>query len=411
MTVAVVGAGFAGLSAAYELRRRGCEVVVLEARDRVGGRVHSRTLANGAVVELGAEFILPGNTYVRELSQRLGLGLWDKGVRYGRRQARGGLRVSEPELKHAVAAIAAALAVDPEAGRNSARALLVALPIAAGAREYILARTEVSAAAAAETVPASNLLGVAHIGDDPSPGIAGGNQGLAAELARGLGPRLRRGEPVRRIVTGHEGVRVGTDRGGVTAEAAIVAVPVPALAAIEFEPPLPDAHARALAAIRYGEAAKLFVPLASPPEPSAVMSVPARYWAWTATAEGDRPQPVVSCFAGSAPALARLEVGSGPEVWLRSLAALRPDLDLDESSGVVLSTWSDDPWSGGAYSVSPDEGVTAALARPAGSILFAGEHTAGALSGLMEGALRSGRDAARLLLGMNRFAPGGHQTN
>ena len=65
MRAAVVGAGLAGLAAAAELRRGGAEVVVLEARDRVGGRVWSRRLDNGAVVEMGAEFILPGNTVVR----------------------------------------------------------------------------------------------------------------------------------------------------------------------------------------------------------------------------------------------------------------------------------------------------------------------------------------------------------
>ena len=63
---------------------------MLEARDRVGGRVWSRQLDNGAVVEMGAEFILPGNTAIRELAGRLGLGLWDKGMRYGQREPRGG---------------------------------------------------------------------------------------------------------------------------------------------------------------------------------------------------------------------------------------------------------------------------------------------------------------------------------
>jgi monoamine oxidase len=58
---AVVGAGLAGLTAARELHRAGADVVVLEARDRVGGRVWSQELANGAIVERGAEFLLPGN--------------------------------------------------------------------------------------------------------------------------------------------------------------------------------------------------------------------------------------------------------------------------------------------------------------------------------------------------------------
>src|SRR5207253_2957534 len=58
--VVVVGAGFAGLAAAEARAAGGADVTVLEARDRVGGRVHSQRIDNDAVVELGAEFVLPG---------------------------------------------------------------------------------------------------------------------------------------------------------------------------------------------------------------------------------------------------------------------------------------------------------------------------------------------------------------
>ena len=109
MKALVVGAGLAGLVAADELQRAGADVVVLEARDRVGGRVWSRRLDNGAVVEMGAEFVLPGNTAIRELAERFGLGLWDKGMRYGQREPRG-VDVTPDELAHAVEAVGQALA-------------------------------------------------------------------------------------------------------------------------------------------------------------------------------------------------------------------------------------------------------------------------------------------------------------
>ena len=63
-TVLVVGAGFAGLSAATELHDLGFDVRVLEARERVGGRVWSTTLTNGAIVELGAEWIMADDLVV-----------------------------------------------------------------------------------------------------------------------------------------------------------------------------------------------------------------------------------------------------------------------------------------------------------------------------------------------------------
>ena len=83
MRVVVVGAGLAGLVAADELQRAGAEVVVLEARDRVGGRVWSRRLGNGAVVEMGAEFILPGNTAVASWPSASGSGSGTRGCATG----------------------------------------------------------------------------------------------------------------------------------------------------------------------------------------------------------------------------------------------------------------------------------------------------------------------------------------
>ena len=71
MRVVVAGAGFAGLLAAYRVAQAGHEVVVLEARDRVGGRVWSQELVPGnprTVVERGAEFVLDGYDLMRALS-------------------------------------------------------------------------------------------------------------------------------------------------------------------------------------------------------------------------------------------------------------------------------------------------------------------------------------------------------
>ena len=116
--------------------------------------------------------------------------------------------------------------------------------------------------------------------------------------------------------------------------------------------------------------------------------------------------PFVSCFAGSPAALERLGVAAGPERWLDSLARLRPDLDLD-LEGAVLSTWVDDPWVRGAYSTSPPVALGQVPEQPVGPLAFAGEHLGGGFAALMEGAIRSGRQAARALLGHRRPAAGG----
>jgi monoamine oxidase len=396
----VVGAGLAGLNAAATLVESGEDVRVLEARKRIGGRVYSRTLPNGAVIEMGAEFILPANTYIRERADQLGLELWDKGVRYGRREARGGAEVRDGDLHAALASIEGALAADLAAGRRSAAELVGELAVSPGAREYILARAEISAASSADAVPAADLLGVAHVDDLPSPGIAGGNQTLARALATRIGAdRIVLGAPVERITIGEGGVRVaggGVELGG---SGAIVAVPASVLSEIELDPPLEDSRAGAFAAVRYGEAAKLFAPLESAVEPRAVMSMPERYWCWTGNGADGRLQPAVSAFAGSRGALERLGVAEGPERWLASLRALRPELEIDDGDA-LLSTWSDDRWVRAAYSISPGAELTERMLAPHERLAFCGEHTAGEFSGLMEGALRSGRDAAlRLLAG------------
>ena len=82
------------------------------------------------------------------------------------------------------------------------------------------------------------------------------------------------------------------------------------------------------------------------------------------------------------------------------LAALRPELRLDVENA-LLTTWADDPWARGAYSadsVAALPGDADLLARPVGSVHVAGEWTAGAWSGLMEGGLRSGLRAAEEIL-------------
>jgi monoamine oxidase len=84
------------------------------------------------------------------------------------------------------------------------------------------------------------------------------------------------------------------------------------------------------------------------------------------------------------------------ERWLASLERLRPDLELDPG-GALLSTWSDDPWAGAAYSTSPPPELAGASERPVGPLAFAGEHLGGPFAALMEGAIRSGRAAARAL--------------
>ena len=383
--VVVVGAGFAGLAAADALLGRGFEVAVFEARNRVGGRVLSRELDNGAVVEFGAEFVLPGYDVLRETAARLGLSLFEKGTLYGDREPRDGPPVTREEL------VAAHEALRDPGGGSVADALRRHVP-SAGARAAVAARLAVSSGYELEDQSASALgESAAGFGDFPSHGVVGGNDRLALGLAQSLGTAVRTSTPVCRVAWSEDGVVVRAGVAEVAADACVIATPAPHALELEWDPPLPAWKREALAGVRYGQAAKLFLPLLSAAPPSQTLSVPLRFWTWT-----QHGMPVASSFAGSPSALDVLEVDRGPEKWQKAVRALRPDLEY-ASASPLLSTWHDDPWARGAYSArtltSPLDDEALAR-RPVGAVTFAGEHTAGHWHGLMEGALRSGLRAA-----------------
>ena len=106
-------------------------------------------------------------------------------------------------------------------------------------------------------------------------------------------------------------------------------------------------------------------------------------------------QRVVNAFAGSAPALERLDVAHGPGTWARLLRDLRPDLELLDD-GIVLSTWDDDPWIAAAYSCAAPPPAAWA---PSGPFHACGEHTHDSSRALMDGALASGIRAAQEIIG------------
>jgi len=109
---------------------------------------------------------------------------------------------------------------------------------------------------------------------------------------------------------------------------------------------------------------------------------------------------VLNCFAGSAAATAGLTVDSGPQRWVDLVRDMRSDVTV-AAAEPVLTHWAADPYARGAYSAPAPTWSGAsdsALAAPVGRVFFAGEHTAGEMSGLMEGALRSGERAAEQVL-------------
>jgi monoamine oxidase len=396
-SVGVIGAGFAGLAAADALREAGAEATVFEARDRVGGRVWSVPFGDGAVIERGAEFILPGYEVMNELASRFGIPLVLKGTPYGRRVPVGAEAVSQADLEDAFGRIAAAGGAD----RASAAEVIGGLGLDSRLESLIRTRVAISNGHPAEDLDASVLdEGASTFGDFDNHTLEGGNMRLAKALAAELGPAVHLSEPVRRVRWSDQGAGIATDRGEIHVDAVVVAIPTAPLAEIEFDPPLDGPTADALRAVTYGQNSKLFLRMRSPAPPSAVMSVAGHFWTYTQWGATGEPAPFLTGYTGTRSAIEALGGSDDREErWVTAVLELRHDLDLDPESALI-SSWHDDPWVRGSYSArtlsSPMRDDD--LAKPIGSLHFAGEHTAGEWHGLMEGALRSGRRAADQIL-------------
>jgi monoamine oxidase len=269
--VIVVGAGLAGLVAARTLVRAGRSVIVLEARDRVGGRIDLET--DGRAAGAGAQTIGPDHDRVRALAADLGVTTYPVPQRGTPLLALGQTRrrmhgVVPPVWPATTVRLVRALRRLEETSRT--------IPIgrpweAAHARELDSvtfaqwidrhlttddARAIVTAGfrlVFADEPERVSLLHVAHhvgvagsvrhlvAGTAGSPGsrFVGGPGLLTLRLADGLGSRIRLGQPVRRVVRNAERVTVMTDAGALSAGRAVVAVPPVLAAVIDHRPPLP----------------------------------------------------------------------------------------------------------------------------------------------------------------------------
>jgi monoamine oxidase len=399
--VVVIGAGMAGLAAAGRLRQAGLAPLVLEARDRIGGRVwtdHTR-----APVELGAEFIHGEHAATWQVARPAGLLVepWNG----ARLFAQGGALLP---AGHALPARVVELYEQVESYAGPEMSVEELLGRSAHGDPAAYVRRWIANVEGADL----RLLSAPALARERAQSSAGwhnfrfvhGYSQLPAALASGL--ELRLGVAVTGVEWDEQGVALTlTGDELVRARRVVITVPLSLLreGRPSFTPILPPPKRAALEAIAMGHVTKLalwFERAFWPPFGYCSTDGAVTTW-WPAGAE---PSPALMGYTGGVAALALAERGEREaiEQGLAEAAALfGPQARALFQAGRLVD-WSRDPWSRGAYSYTPvgAGNARALLAAPlAGTLFFAGEATLtnGHLA-TVHGALESGWRAAQEVL-------------
>jgi polyamine oxidase len=426
--VVVIGAGIAGLTVANALTQGGVECVVVEARDRIGGRLHTVDLA-GTTVDLGGSWIhTPIGNPMRAFADQVGvrcrganplaeLAGFDcgEGRRLTAAEVEANISLQLEDFPEAAGRLLAELGPDASAA-DGIEAFVAGAGLAPDparrARQALHALVEAESADLAERQSLRWMwneieYGGHYFGDVPVEDYRRLVEAMAADVD------LRLGVEVAEIAHSASGVRVrGIDGTSVEGSHAVVTVPLGVLKRGEprFRPALPPGRLAVIGRLGFGRyekvalrfdepfwrAAGLPHAMIFPRDPNA-----AAVWAIGQDAFGAGPVLVFQIFHRAA----RQLLGAAPDAaaqWVLDLLAEAIGGPCPAPVAVAVTSWADDRYSGGAYTHVPPGASPAdadVLGEPVGGrLLFAGEHTQSRRLAYADGAMTSGiREAKRLL--------------
>jgi monoamine oxidase len=443
--VVVVGAGISGLAAARRVHRAGHSVVVLEARDRVGGRLLNAPIAGGHVTEVGGEYVGPTQDRIKALAKAVGVGrfkVYNQGSNVLVVDGQRSLYDADPGIPgdpDVLKGFGELLAIDALARQVGVKAPWRAKRAAELDRQtladWIDANVSTPKGRAVANVAAEAIWGaeprelsllyaamyVAAAGDAKTPGsmlklittgggaqeerFVGGSQEVAIRVAAKLGSAVRLEHPVRRIARRGHRVRVVSRGLTIDARQVIVAVP-PALAArIDYTPRLPASKRRILAAMVPGRLIKAEAIYDRPFWRDAGLSGQSAMDVGPANTTFDNSPPdgsvgVLFGFVGgdSARAFEAMAPADRRAAVLENLAMVVGD-QARTPADYFEQDWSGERWTRGCPVGHVAPGVLhrhgAQLRARHGHVHFAGTETADYWIGYMDGGVRAGERAAR----------------
>ena len=415
----IIGAGLSGLAAGSMLKRAGWNVTILEARNRIGGRVLSFSFpeAPNLVCELGAEWVGASHERMQALCHTFGLKLQPHTF------AAGLLRdsaVSRPGEWHFSPKAEEAYEAFKQEFKNYSKQDKIRLDSydwwtwlykLGYSEEDLRLRDLVDSTDFGESIRHISAFAAAGEFFESSAEnemdfkIEGGNSRLVKSLAADIGAdAIHLSSPVRAVRQKDGKVTVTTDGGSFTADACICTAAASVLGSIQFDPPLPLKQSSAAATLQYCRIIKnsvLFSERFWRDENFSLVSDATSHYYFHSTQKQTGPSGVLCSYAvgDKADVLASREDVRRMETIARDLAPFSPQAPATVQR-IASYAWQRDPYTRGAYALyRPGQWFTLRpiLQRPHGKVLFAGEHLAD-WQGFMEGAVVTGETAAQQLL-------------